>query len=85
MSGSSAAPSLRVSMNPLIEVRGVLSSWVTFATKSDRIFSSFLTVVMSWIIIRVPMVRLCFTLGLIGAVITFIVRFFGQGSSNSRV
>ena len=40
LSGSSRAPSSRVSTKPRIEVRGVLSSWLTLATKSLRTRSS---------------------------------------------
>ena len=42
ISGSSAAPSWRVSMKPEIEVRGVFSSWLTLATNSFLMASAFL-------------------------------------------
>ena len=54
LSVSSSAPSLRVSTKPLMEARGVLSSWETFATNSTRIFSSFLRSVTSWRTIAAP-------------------------------
>ena len=41
VSGSLIPSSSKVSVNPFIEVTGVFNSWLTFATKSFRICSTF--------------------------------------------
>ena len=47
-SKSSFACPLIVSKNPLIETKGVLSSWLTFATKSDLNLCAFIISVKSF-------------------------------------